>query len=181
MKKIVILNGAPRKDGNTAALVRAFVRGAEKAGNEVTEFYLQGMDIRPCLGCCGGGKDKSSPCVQKDDMERIYPAVDSADVLVLASPLYYWQMSGLLKTAIDRCFAMSEAGLNWRGNGRRTVLLMTAMGDAFEYTQSYFRSLVTHMGWKNGGQIVIGGLMEKDSLAGMSEELAKAEELGFTV
>ena len=178
MKRVVILNGAPRRDGNTAALVGAFSRGAQAAGHEVTEFYLQGMEIHPCLGCGCGGKDSSSPCVQKDDMEKIYSALDRADVVVFASPLYYWSVSAQLKTAIDRCYAMTEAKLNWRGNGRKTILLMTAMGDAFEYTQSYFRSLITHMGWTNGGQMVVGGLMEKDSLSRMPEKLAEAEAFG---
>ena len=111
-------------------------------------------------------------------MSSIYQALDKADVVVFASPLYYWSVSAQLKIVIDRCYAMSEAGLNWRGNGRKTILLMTAMGDAFEYTQSYFRSLITHMGWVNGGQLVIGGLMEKDSLAHVPEKLAEAETLG---
>ena len=178
MKKVVILNGAPRRDGNTAALVCAFSKGAKDAGNEVMEFYLQGMDLHPCLGCGCGGKDPAEPCVQKDDMGAIYRALDQADVVVFASPLYYWSISAQLKIAIDRCYAMSEANLNWRGNGRKTILLMTAMGDAFEYTQSYFRSLLTHMGWTNGGQLVIGGLMEKDSLSHMPEKLAEAEAMG---
>lgn len=72
-KKIVILNGSPRKTGNTSSLTAAFTEGAKAAGNEVTEFHLASMNIRGCLGCWGGGKDKASPCVQKDDMQQIYP------------------------------------------------------------------------------------------------------------
>ena len=61
-KKIMILNGSPRPKGNTAALIRSFTEGAEAAGHSVTRFDLQKMDIHPCLGCCGGGKDPESPC-----------------------------------------------------------------------------------------------------------------------
>lgn len=93
-KRIVILNGSPRAAGNTAALIRAFTRGAEEAGHAVQCFDLQKLNIHPCLGCCCGGKDPESPCVQKDDMERIYPAYKAADVVCLASPLYYWTISG---------------------------------------------------------------------------------------
>lgn len=64
-KKIVILNGSPRKKGNTATLTDAFKRGAEKAGNQVTEFFLGEMNINGCKGCFGGGKNCNSPCVQK--------------------------------------------------------------------------------------------------------------------
>ena len=89
-KKIVILNGSPRKKGNTSALVKSFTEGAESAGNTVTEFFLDGMNIHGCKGCFGGHSSREWPCVQKDDMDQIYPAVKESDVVVLATPLYYW-------------------------------------------------------------------------------------------
>ena len=70
-KKIVILNGSPRKTGNTSALVKAFMEGAESVGNPVTEFFLDKMDIHGCKGCFGGHSSKECPCVQKDDMAQI--------------------------------------------------------------------------------------------------------------
>ena len=105
-KKIVILNGSPRKSGNTSALVTAFREGAEGAGHTVTEFFLDKMNIHGCKGCFGGHSDRECPCVQQDDMNQIYPAVRDCDVVVLASPLYYWTMSGQLRTAFDRLFAL---------------------------------------------------------------------------
>ena len=107
-KKIVILNGSPRLHGNTAGLIEAFVRGAKQAGHEIVRFDLQKMDIHPCLGCLGGGKDPLSPCIQKDGMAEIYPQYETADVLVLASPMYYWSITAQLKTAFDRLFAVTE-------------------------------------------------------------------------
>ena len=74
-KKIVILNGSPRRNGNTSALVKEFTEGAESVGNTVTEFFLDKMDIHGCKGCFGGHSSKDCPCVQKDDMSQIYPAV----------------------------------------------------------------------------------------------------------
>lgn len=106
-KKIVILNGSPRKKGNTSALTASFKRGAEESGNIVTEFFLDGMDIHGCKGCFGGGKNPDSPCAQKDDMDKIYPVYREADIVVLATPLYYWTISGQLKTAFDRLFALT--------------------------------------------------------------------------
>ena len=69
-KKIVILNGSPRKNGNTSALVRAFTEGAEHAGHTVTEFFLNDMTIHGCRGCFGGHSSRECPCVQKDDMRE---------------------------------------------------------------------------------------------------------------
>ena len=89
-KSIVILNGSPRQKGNTSMLVKAFTEGAESAGHTVTEFFLGGMDIHGCKGCFGGHSGKECPCVQHDDMDKIYPAVRGSDVVVLASPLFQY-------------------------------------------------------------------------------------------
>ena len=112
-KNIIILNGSPRLKGNTAMLCDAFMKGAESAGHAVTRFDLQKLDIHGCLGCMKGGKNPASPCVQKDGMEAIYPAYRNADLVVLASPMYYWSVSGQLKTVFDRLFAVAECDPNY--------------------------------------------------------------------
>ena len=99
-KKIIILNGSPRSNGNTSALIEQFTKGAEQNGHQVIRFDLQKMNIHPCLGCCKGGKDPASPCVQKDDMLKIYLHYVEADLVVLASPMYYWSISGQLLSLI---------------------------------------------------------------------------------
>ena len=74
MANIMILNGAARKNGRTASLIKAFTDGAESVGNTVSEFYLQEMNINGCMGCDGcskAPKDVENPCVQKDDMAEI--------------------------------------------------------------------------------------------------------------
>ena len=111
-KNIVILIGSPRPKGSTAALARAFAEGARSSGHNVTEFFLGGMEIHGCKACRGGRSDRDFPCVQHDGMDEIYPAVRGCDVLVLASPLYYWNLSGPLMTAINRLFALEEGGEN---------------------------------------------------------------------
>ena len=83
-KKIIILNGAARKNGSTAGLVEAFEDGAKSAGNQVKTFYLDGMEIHSCKGCLKVGRDSKSPCSQKDDMEQIYAEFEDADVIVFA-------------------------------------------------------------------------------------------------
>ena len=120
-KNIIILNGSPRAKGNTSALTAAFTRGAEEAGNKVTEFHLSEMNINGCLGCWGGGKDPDHPCTQRDDMEKIYPEYRDAEVIVLASPLYYWFISGFLKNAFDRLFAIAESDPNYSNPRKETA------------------------------------------------------------
>ena len=141
-KKIIVLNGSPRKNGNTSALVKAFREGAESAGHSVTEFWLEGMKINGCRGCCAGGKNPESPCVQKDDMEQIYPAYKEADVVVLASPLYYWTISGQLKCAFDRLFAVAECDPSYTNPRKESALLMAAEGNGFEETVYWYDRLL---------------------------------------
>lgn len=177
-KKIVILNGSPRKSGNTSALVQSFADGAKCAGNSVTEFFLDSMDIHGCKGCFGGHSDKDCPCVQKDDMQKIYPAVRECDVLVLATPLYYWNMSGQLRTAVDRLFALEEGEENLlRGHGRACALLMAAEGHGFEDVLTYFDHLVEHLKWKNLGHVLAGGNGDIGDIEGKPEP-EHAYELG---
>ncbi len=180
-KKIVILNGSPRKSGNTSALVKAFTEGAQSAGSTVTEFFLDGMDIHGCKGCFGGHSSKECPCVQKDDMAQIYPAVKECDVVVLASPLYYWTMSGQLRTALDRLFALEEGDGNLlRGNGKSSALLMAAEGYGFDDAVLYYDHLMEHLRWKNLGHVLAGGNMNVGDIKGKAE-IRQAYELGKSI
>ena len=180
-KNIVILNGSPRKNGNTSVLVKAFTEGAESAGHVITEFFLGGMNIHGCKGCFGGHSSKDCPCVQKDDMDQIYPAVKNCDVVVFASPLYYWTMSGQIRTAIDRLFALEEGDGNLlRGNGRASALLMAAEGHGFGDAVLYYDHLMEHLHWKNLGHVLAGGNMDVGDIQGKAE-LKEAFELGKSI
>lgn len=179
-KKILILNGSPRRGGNTAAFAQAFAQGAERSGHLVTTFAVQGMDIHPCLGCFGGGKDPHSPCVQKDGMERIYPVYTEADILVLASPMYYWSISGQLKCAFDRLFAVAECNADYANPRKGCVMLMAAEGadkSNFEPALQYYEALLRHLGWKNLGVVTAGGVLAVGDIQG-HPALEQAAELG---
>lgn len=102
---ILVLNGSPRPNGNTKAMVNAFKEGAESSGNKVTVVDVCQQTIGGCKGCeyChtkGGGK-----CIQKDDMQQVYEALEQTDMIVFASPIYYWGISGQLQCAISRLYA----------------------------------------------------------------------------
>lgn len=183
-KKICILNGSPRINGNTKALIKSFIKGAEAAGNEVICFNLQEMNIHGCLGCCSGGKDESSPCVQKDDMEKIYPVYENADVVVLASPMYYWGISGQLKCAFDRLFAVAELTSDYENPKKDCALLMAAEGSSesnFAPVKAFYEGLVSHLGWNNIGIVYAGGNMEAGAILNKPDQLEKAEVLGNSI
>ena len=168
-KNIIILNGSPRMKGNTSMLCDAFTEGAKSVGHAVTRFDLQKMNIHGCLGCVKGGSDVSSPCVQKDGMTEIYPAYRAADIVVLASPMYYWGLSGQLKTAFDRLFAVAECNPGYANPKKECALLMAAEGnspDNWRPVLEYYHALLGFLEWKDRGQVLAGGVFEAGAVAG---------------
>lgn len=167
MKKILILNGAGKKNGNTAAMVKTFTDAARANGNEITEFFLHDMDIAGCIDCneCRQ-KDKSDPdpCSQKDDMGKIYPFIRQADVIVFASPVYFWDITGTLKTAVDRMHAL--VSFFSTPAHKETVLLMTSGGTKIDHISEWCRGFERWFGWKSIGEVMND--MEKARAIGAS-------------
>ena len=100
MKRVLIIESSPRKGGNSNLLCDEFARGATESGNEVKRIALRDKDIRFCKACYACFK--IGRCVQKDDMEEILNEFQTADVIVLASPVYFRTINGQMKTLIDR-------------------------------------------------------------------------------
>jgi len=137
--KIFIANGAPRRDGFTEELVCLFAEGAEAAGAEVDIARLASLDVRPCRGCFACWVREDGSCAQRDDMDELLPRYLEADALVLATPVYYYSFSALLKAFIERLFPMSlpfidvarETGLErntprFEGRGPSRAVLIAA-------------------------------------------------------
>lgn len=101
MKKVLIISASPRVNGNSSMLCDQFVKGAKTAGNEVEKLNIAKQDIAYCTGC--GVCNSTSKCVQNDDMEVLLEKMVNSDVIVLASPVYFYSVDGQLKTFIDRC------------------------------------------------------------------------------
>jgi multimeric flavodoxin WrbA len=102
--KIVSVMGSPRENGNSSTIANRFCTTAEKLGAEVKTFFLNSLDFRGCQGCmlC---KTKLDKCAVQDDLTEVLEAVRETDVVVLASPVYYWDVSGQLKCFLDRTFS----------------------------------------------------------------------------
>lgn len=101
--KICILQGSPRENGNTAAVLKPFTRRMEERGHTCETIRLHGKVLKSCLACRVCQKDWTIfGCVQKDDMQEIFDAVRAADLLVLATPIYAWYCTPPMKSALDR-------------------------------------------------------------------------------
>lgn len=103
-KKILILSGSPRKGGNSDLLCDEFTRGAQEGGNDVQKIFIRGKKIAPCSACyyC---RDNGGVCAIKDDMAEILDKMLEADVIVMASPVYFYSIDAQLKAVIDRAVA----------------------------------------------------------------------------
>ena len=99
--KVLAISASPRKDGNSDVLCEQFLKGASEVGNEVEKISLRQMNITPCIACYGCSK--SHKCVKEDDMHNILQKLIGADVIVLATPVYFYSMDAQMKTMIDRC------------------------------------------------------------------------------
>lgn len=96
--------GSPRKGGNTDHLVGRILQGASENGAETRIVYLNDLNIRGCQACMQC-KEKAFRCAIKDDMQELYPLIESSQVLVLGSPIYMGHITGMMKTFIDRWYA----------------------------------------------------------------------------
>ena len=100
-KKVLIISSSPRKKGNSDLLCDQFLQGAKEAGHRAEKIFLAKYNIGFCTGC--GACNQTHRCVLKDDMEKLLNKMVSADVIVLATPIYFYSMCGQLKTFLDRC------------------------------------------------------------------------------
>lgn len=106
--KILVLNGSPRPNGNTAAMVGAFVKGAEQSGHDITVVPVCSKHISGCKACEYCHTKGDGKCIQQDDMQEIYPVLDDAEMIVLASPVYYHGFTGQLQCAVNRIYALDK-------------------------------------------------------------------------
>ena len=125
--KILVLNGSPRLNGNTMHMVKAFKKGAEDAGHSVDIENVAHMNIHGCLACEYCRTKEKAVCVQKDDMQKLYQQILEADMLVFASPIYYFTLSAQLQSVIHRTYAIDVPK-----NIQKTALIMSSCS-AFVY------------------------------------------------
>ena len=173
---IVILNGSPRVKGNTEILASAFKKGAEEAGHDVTLINLRGMNIKGCLGCqyCFA---HAGACVQDDDMKGILEALDQTDMVVFASPIYWFDITAQLKTVIDRMYARGKIGFHFH----KTALLLDSGTDhVYEAALAQYNMMTNYLKWENQGTILAPNMEEKGSMQ-KSPAMQEAYDLGLSL
>lgn len=172
--EILILAGSPRRNSNSNQLVKQFVQGAQERGHKVFLFDAAHANVHPCIACNKCGMD--GPCIFKDDFEIVREHLIPADMVVFATPMYYFGISAQLKTVIDRFYA-----INGKIHGRKkSALLMTYADTATRKAEpigTYFDVLWKYLGWQESGRIIAPGVWIEGDISHTSY-LGQALELG---
>ena len=173
--KIVVLQGSPNKKGSTFILADCFRQGAEAASHTVEMIDAAHANIHPCTGCVHCGYE--GPCVQKDDVEEIRKKILEADMLVFATPLYYYGMSAQLKILIDRFCAFNSS---IQRKGMKSALLTVAWNSdswTFEALEGHYKTLVRYLNLTDMG-VVLGYGCGTPSMTEHSKFPQQAYQLG---
>ena len=178
MKRVIVISTSLRRGSNSDMLADSFVEGAVSAGNEVEKISLVGKNIQFCKGCLAC--QKLGKCVIKDDVNDIMAKVLKADVVCWVTPIYYYEMSGQMKTLIDRMNAMYEQDYQFRD-----VYLLTTAADDDEQTPRWAEKGLS--GWTDcypksrlAGTLFCGGVNKVRAIEG-NPKLKEACELGKSV
>jgi multimeric flavodoxin WrbA len=179
--KIVVILGSPRKKGNSSTLAESLIKGAEENGAEVQTFFLQGLDIKPCNACDKCMSNPGTGCVIDDDMQKIYPAVRSADAIVIASPIYWFNISAQTKLFIDRCYALVES--HGHALTGKKIGLILVYGDADPFRSGAVNAIRTYqdsfrfVGAKISG-LIYGSALKAGEIRNNKLLMDKAYNLG---
>ena len=150
--KILVLQGSPNTNGSTSLLAGEFARGAREAGHHVEIVDVAALDIAPCTGCVACGYE--GPCAQSDDMDTLRAKILASDMLVFATPLYYYGMTAQLKAVIDRfCSANSRI----TGKQLKSALLTVAWNAndwTFDALEAHYNTLVRYLSLRDCGRVL---------------------------
>lgn len=177
-KKVLVLSASPRKGGNSDLLCDQFMLGAEKAGNQAEKIFLKDKEINYCVACdtCQGN---GGNCAQDDDMAEVLDKMAASDVIVMATPVYFYTMNGQLKTLIDRTYSRYTAISN-----KDMYFIATAANprkEAMERTIEGFRGFTSCISGANEKGIIYGtGAWNIGDIKG-SKAMTEAYEMGKTV
>ena len=150
--KITVLMGSPNKKGSTAILEEQFKKGAQESGHQVEVIDICRMDVNPCIGCVKCGYE--GPCVQKDDTAEIRRKLLNSDMIVFATPLYYYGMTAQLKTVVDR-FCGYNSSLNSK-HLKSSLLTVAWNADdwTFDALVAHYKTLVRYINFDDCGMVL---------------------------
>lgn len=175
-----MINGSTRENGNTDAILQAFLKGVADSGLNAREAVLRELDIRNCIGCCKCKDEKK--CNFQDDMTELRDMIIKSDVLVFASPIYWCEVTGLMKTFIDRLYFFHHEENKHLVTGKK-ALMITTLGErdaAYEsgVLAEFYKRCMHSLNIDILNMIYYPDLMEKDAIAKKPEYSRAAYKIG---
>ena len=184
MKKILGINASPRRRGNTEILLENFLKGASKEGAGVKEIVLNKLNFSPCQECENLGRNEI--CIVEDDLQELFPEVKNADVVVLASPIFFGSLSAQAKMMIDRfqCHWRAKEILKIAAEEKRkkgAFICVEASGrdDFFRNARSIVKNFFATVNAEYSGEVFCKNADEKGAVLKRPEILKEAESLGM--
>ncbi|HNX64820.1 MAG TPA: flavodoxin family protein [Oscillospiraceae bacterium] len=175
MSRIAVLIGSQRKGGNTEILANAFIDGASK-NHEIEVISVADVKVKGCTGCNFCRTDENHRCAQKDDMQSIYEKLIPAEIIVIATPVYFYGVSAQLKCIIDRL----HNPIRNKFKVKKLVLLSVAadkIPTVFDSVKTMYNSILKYFSLEDGGVVTVFGVEEKGAINN-NPELQKAYKLG---
>lgn len=178
MSNIIILVGSMRKGGNTDLLAQAFAEGARK-NNSVEIVSVADYKVSPCIGCNSCFTREGNKCFQNDDMDRIYEKLKVADVVVLASPVYFYGISAELKAVIDRLHTPMRNEFSIK---KLALLLVGAaeLPELFDAIKLQYQLVLNFFHLEDAGMVLVRGVKDKGDIKG-NAALKEAYDLGLSI
>lgn len=187
--KVVVIIGSNRRNGNTDILVEEAIKGAESMGAQVSKIYLRNLNFSDCIGCEGCAK--TMKCVIKDDMQSLYPLLEEAQGLILASPTCFYNVTGIMKMFLDRLYPYElfdpENRHIWMGameNGIRRFAMTIALGeqdneDDLGFTSAAMSKTIEAIGYRCTDNLKFKDLVYVGDAINDKKALRKSKEGGI--
>jgi multimeric flavodoxin WrbA len=181
MKKILVITGSPRKNGNSTLLANAFIEGAETAGNEVMLFEAGNAEIKGCTAC-NTCFTKGTACSFEDDFNRkLVPMLENADMIVFSTPLYWATFSAQLKLAIDKLCAF-DFGKKELKIKEAILMVCGATSDMADFKGiiETYEIILKYESWENRGILIVPNVNEIGDIKS-TDWLEKAKNMGLGI
>ncbi|SHJ17003.1 flavodoxin family protein [Propionispora hippei] len=179
--KVMAFVGSPRRNGNTDRIVRAICKGARESGHEVDLYHLAEMNNKGCIACDACQLAKVDFCSIDDELTTLMPKIAKADCLIVGTPIYMLQVSGVTKHFLDRLRPFLKPDLTAKhlpGKKYITVTCSGAPATAFSHVTEYLNQFFGYFRMESAGHIVAGSLHERDDIIRQSDILEEAEDMG---
>lgn len=179
MSNIIVLVGSMRKDGNTDLLAQAFAEGARKKGNHVEIISVADYKINFCIGCNSCFTREGNQCFQNDDMSKIYNKLKTADIVVIASPVYFYGISAQLKVIVDRLHTPMRNEFQIK---KLALILVGAatLPELFDAIKLQYQMILNFFHLEDAGMVLVRGAKEKGDVK-VSGAVKEAYEFGLSI